>query len=346
MAGEDNVKLGIGAVAAALCIVAGTATAQQTFTIKFASFVGEGASTSRMFKAYVEEWKQKSNGRLNVEIYWGSSMGPLPRHYDLARTGVADMSFYQHGATPGRFPLTELTHMPYLFPNGFKGALVGAKVAADLFDEFLAREHAETKNMYIVYNRPSGIYDAKKPIKALSDLRGRRYRAPTTTDVALFTQLGAVPIGVPATAMAESLQKGTIDGVVTDPMGIFAFKMGDLVKYYTPMFVSAISFGIDFNLDTYKKLPADLRAIIDGSSGKEGAIRMATLSWEDFPEFTKYMTDSKIETVALSQKDDAEMRKIADKVIEERVAQVEAKGLPGRALYTKAKQLSDKYSKE
>jgi TRAP-type C4-dicarboxylate transport system substrate-binding protein len=146
--------------------------------------------------------------------------------------------------------------------------------------------------------------------------------------------------------MAESLQKGTIDGVVTDPMGVYAFKLGDLVKYYTPMFVSAISFGVAVNLETYKKLPADLRAIIDGSGGKDGAIRMATLSWDDFPEFTKYMADSKIETVALSAQDDAAMRKIAAKVIDDRIAQVEAKGLPGRALYTKAKQLSDKYSKE
>jgi TRAP-type C4-dicarboxylate transport system substrate-binding protein len=338
--------IGAAVAAVAVAVLPATTAAQQTFTLKFAVFVGEGASTSRIFKAYIDEWKAKSNGRLVVEPYWGSSMGPLPRHYDMARTGVADMSFYQHGATPGRFPLTELTHMPYLFPSGFKGSLVGAKVAADVFDEFLAREHTETKNMYIVYNRPSGIYDAKKPIKALADLRGRRYRAPTTTDVAMFTQLGAVPIGVPATAMAESLQKGTIDGVVTDPMGIVAFKMGDLVKYYTPMFVSAISFGVDLNLETYKKLPADLRAIVDGASGKEGAIRMATLSWDDFPEFTKYMTDAKIETVALAAQDDTEMRKIADKIIDERIAQVEAKGLPGRALYTKLKQLSDKYSKE
>jgi TRAP-type C4-dicarboxylate transport system substrate-binding protein len=338
-------RIGIAA-ALAVGLVAGTASAQQTFTLKLANFTPEGASTSRVFKAYQEEWKQKSNGRLNLEVYYGSSMGPLPRHFDLVRTGVADLAFYQHGATPGRFPLTELTHMPYLFPNGFKGSLVGAKVAADIYQEFLQREHTEVHSLYVVYNRPSGIYDSKKPIKALSDLKSRRYRAPTTTDVALFTDLGAVPIGVPATAMAESLQKGTIDGVVTDPMGVYAFKLGDLVKYYTPMFVSAISFGVAVNLETYKKLPADLRAIIDGSGGKDGAIRMATLSWDDFPEFTKYMADSKIETVALSAQDDAAMRKIAAKVIDDRIAQVEAKGLPGRALYTKAKRLSDKYSKE
>lgn len=339
-------RLGIATAALAFTVFAGSANAQQTVTLKFANFTPEGASTSRTFKAYVEEWKQKSNGRLNLEVFWGSSMGPLPRHFDLARTGVADISFYQHGATPGRFPMTELTHMPYLFPNGFKGSLVGAKVVADVFQEYLAKEHAEVRNLYIVYNRPSGIYDAKRPIKSLADIKSRRFRAPTTTDVAMFNDLGAVPIGVPATAMAESLQKGTIDGVVTDPMGIYAFKLGDLVKYYTPMFVSAISFGVAINIDAYNKLPADLRAIVDGIANKEGAIRMATLSWDDFPEFTKYMTDAKIETVHLSAQDEVEMRKIADKVIQERIAQTEAKGMPARAFYAKLKELSDKYAKE
>jgi TRAP-type C4-dicarboxylate transport system substrate-binding protein len=339
-------RLKLATLAIACAAIAGSANAQQTFTLKLANFTPEGASTSRIFKAYQEEWKQKSNGRLNLEVYYSASMGPLPRHFDLARTGVADLSFYQHGATPGRFPLTELSHMPYLFPTGFKGSLVGAKVAADVFKEYLAREHSEVHNLYVVYNRPSGIYDSKRPIKTLADLKSRRYRAPTTTDVSMFNDLGAVPIGVPATAMAESLQKGTIDGVVTDPMGVYAFKLGDLIKYYTPMFVSAISFGIAMNLESYNKLPADLRAIVDSVATKEGAARMATLSWDDFPEFTKYMADAKIETVALAPQDDAAMRKIADKVIEDRIVQTEAKGLPARALYAKLKELSEKYAKE
>ena len=320
--------------------------AAQTVTFKLANFGPEGASTSRVFKAYVEEWKAKSQGRITLELFHGATMGPMPRHYDLARTGVADFSFYQHGATPGRFPLTELTHMPYLWPDGAKGALVGAKAIGELYKDYLAREHTDTHNLYVVFNRPSGIWDGNKPIKALADLKNRRYRAPTTTDVAMFKELGAVPIGVPANGMAESLQKGTLDGVVTDAMGVFAFKLGDLVKHYTPMFTSAISFGVAMNKDAYMKLPADLRAIIDYESTPARVAWMVETSWGKVPEVDKYLVDSKIDTVRLSAADDANMRKIADKIIDERIKEVEAKNLPAREFYTKAKALSAKYAKE
>jgi TRAP-type C4-dicarboxylate transport system substrate-binding protein len=178
-------------------------------------------------------------------------MGPMPRHYDLARTGVADLAFFQHGATRDRFPLIELTHAPYLFPPDAKGAIVGANVAYDMKADHFAQQHDGTKLIWVVFNRASGVYDATKAIRSIEDLRGRRYRAPTPTDVLMMRSLGALPIGMPATDMAENLQKGTIDGVVTDPMGVLAFKLGGMIKYYTPMFVSAISFGLVMNPKSY-----------------------------------------------------------------------------------------------
>ena len=45
-------------------------------------------------------------GVLIIKIFSASQMGPPPRQFDLARTGVADFSIVLHGLTPGRFPLT------------------------------------------------------------------------------------------------------------------------------------------------------------------------------------------------------------------------------------------------
>ena len=335
------------ALAAAACMLAaGSATAQKTYTLKVANFTPKAASSTRWFELKKKELAEKSGGRLNLEVFYGASMGPMPRHYDLARKGVADLSFFQHGTTPGRFPLTELTHAPYLFPPGFKGSLVGAKVGHDLKATYLAAEHKGTKALWIVFNRPSGIYDSQIPIRTVDDLKGRRYRAPTPTDVAMMKSLGALPIGLPAPLMAESLQKKTIDGVVTDPSGIFAFKLGGLVKYYTNMFVSVISFGLAMNEKSYGNLPADLRAMVDELGSRDNAIQMSTLTWDDFPVFTEYMKKINIESVPLSAEADARMRQAADKVIEAKIADLEKKGLPAREVFGKMKALSAKYASE
>ena len=317
----------------------------KVYTLKVASFTPKRSATSRWFEKSKKELAAKTGGKLVLEMFYGSAMGPMPRHYDLARTGVADMSFFQHGVTRGRFPLVELTHSPYLVPSGAAGSIMATKLAADLKDKYFAKEHKGTKLIWIVYNRPSGVYDSGKPITKLEDLRGRRYRAPTPTDVAVMKALGALPIGMPATHMAENLQKGTIDGVVTDPMGVFAFKLGGMVKYYTPMFVSAISFGLAMNPKSYDKLPKKYQKLIDGLGTKESAVAMATMSWSDFPAFNKYMGAQKIQTVRMSASADKEMRAVGQKVMDDRIAAMEKKGLPARKVYNELRALAAKYKK-
>ena len=329
----------------ALGLPASQAAQQKTPTIKIASFTPKPASSSRWFEAKKKEVVAQTGGRLKIEMFYGSSMGPMPRHYDLARKGVADASFFQHGVTRGRFPLTELTHSPYMFPLGAKGSQTATMVAMDLMSSHLAAEHKGTKPIWIVFNRPCGIYDSKKRLRTVADLKGRRYRAPTPFVVSMLKELGAVPIGMPATHMAENLQKGTIDGVVTDPMGIFAFKMGTLVKTYTPkMFIGMISFGLTMNTKTYDKLPSDLKKIVDGWATKTAAVDMAKLAWNDFPVFTKYYNGANITDVAIDPAADASMRALADKIVGERIAALEKKGLPAREVHGKMKALSAKYS--
>lgn len=325
----------------------GPALAQdKTYTLKVASFTPKQASTSRWFEKVKKELADKTGGKLVLEMFYGSSMGPMPRHYDLARTGVADMAFFQHGVTRGRFPLVELTHSPYVVPSGARGSRMATMIAADLKEKYFAKEHQGTRLIWIVFNRPSGVYDATMPIRKLDDLKGRRYRAPTPTDVAVMKALGALPIGMPATDMAESLQKGTINGVVTDPMGIFAFKLGNLVQYYTDMFNSVISFGLVINSRSYANLPPEYRKLIDGLGTKESAVAMATMSWSDYPVFNNYMNGLKIETVAMSAAADREMREVTAKIMDGKLAELEKKGLPARKVYSEIRALAAKYAKQ
>jgi TRAP-type C4-dicarboxylate transport system substrate-binding protein len=317
----------------------------KTYTLKVAIFTPKTSNTSPWFEKTKKELAARTGGKLVLEMFYGASMGPMSRHYDLARTGVADLAFFQHGVNPGRFPLVELTHSPYLVPSGAEGSIMATKIAADLKDKYLAKQHKGTKLIWIVYNQPSGLYDSSKAITNLEDLRGRRYRAPTRTDVAVMKALGALPIGLPATHMAESIQKGTIDGVVTDPMGVFSFKLGTLVKNYTDMFNSVISFGLVMNPKAYAALPKEYQKLIDGLGSKESAIAMATMSWSDFPAFKNYMGGSKIKTVKMSASADKEMRAIGEKVMNDRIAGMEKKGLPARKVYNEIKALAAKYRK-
>jgi TRAP-type C4-dicarboxylate transport system substrate-binding protein len=335
------------AARAALAVVLMTAPAAAQpapVNLKFASFAPEGAASSRQFKRYQEELQAKTGGRATLEIFYGGSMGPMPRHYDLVRTGVADMAFFQQGQTPGRFPLTELSHLPYLFPSGPKGVEVSAKVMADLKDRYLAAEHSDTRLLWIGFNQASSVWTANRPVRKLEDLQGLRLTASTPTLVALFRAQGVAPVGIPIALVAEALQKGTVDGASTDAFGVFSFKLGNLVRYNTPVFTANVSFGIAVNPAAYARLPADGRAVVDSWSMKERAVADTMYIWGDFPPVAKYVADSKVEHIELGADDDRKVRAASDRFIDRYLSELNAKGLPAREVYGQMKSLSARYA--
>ncbi len=93
----------------ALALGSGIAAAQQQpIELKLAYFVGDQHAMSQWLIKWADKLEKDSGGRIVVKRFPGSQMGPVQQHYDLARTGQADVAWFLHGATPGRFPLTEI----------------------------------------------------------------------------------------------------------------------------------------------------------------------------------------------------------------------------------------------
>src|SRR5512139_2063339 len=103
----------LAAAALALCVTAG-AHAQQKIEMKLAYFVGDQHAMSQWLVRWAEQLEKGSGGRIAVKRFPSAQMGPAPQHYDFARTGQADVSWFLHGGTPGRFPLTELINLPFM----------------------------------------------------------------------------------------------------------------------------------------------------------------------------------------------------------------------------------------
>jgi len=69
------------------------------------------------------------------------------------------------------------------------------------------------------------------------------------------------------------------------------------------------------------------------------------MSWGGFAGFDKYMKDSNIETVTMSADAEKDMRATVEKVLDQRIAAMEKKGLPARKVYNEIKALAAKYRK-
>ena len=69
----------------------------------------------------------------------------MNRQFDLVRNGVVDIAVRLHGATPERFPMTDLVSQPYSSPKAGNNSAVTSRRLTELAPSYLAAEHAGVK---------------------------------------------------------------------------------------------------------------------------------------------------------------------------------------------------------
>jgi TRAP-type transport system periplasmic protein len=324
-------------------LLSGRITGAQPIELKLAYFVGDQHAMSQWLIKWANNLEKDSGGRITVKRFPGSQMGPVQQHYDFVRTGQADVAWFLHGATPGRFPLTELVQVPFLVGS----AEIGTKVLNDseLRSKYLDAEHKGVKVLLLLTHQPGNVHTTKKPIRTVEDIKGLRIRFASPTIRDFIAALGGTPVGVLPTEQVEQLQKGTIDGVFIDYGGAgIAFKMGGVLKYSTEMYSYVSSFGVAMNPDFWNRLPPDLQGIVTKSmTGVEKEVGEA---WDglDVPG-KKAIMDGGGEAIRLSPEENARFRKIGAEVAEARVKDLESKGMPARAIYDRMKSLAQEHAK-
>jgi TRAP-type C4-dicarboxylate transport system substrate-binding protein len=334
-----------GAIAAtaALALAAPTIHAQQKYEMKLAYFVGDQHAMSQWLIKWSGELEKGSGGRLVVKRFPNAQMGPTPQHYDFARTGQAEVSWFLHGGTPGRFPLTEIINLPFMVGS----SEIGTKVIndAELRAKYLDAEHKGLKILLLFTHQPGGPHTTKKAIRNLDDFKGLRLRFASPTVRDLVAALGATPVGVPPTEIAEQLSKGTIDGAFMDYGGVgIAFKLGGIVRYSTELYAYVTSFGLGMNEDFWNRLPPDLKKLVtDTTSGREAEVGRA---WDelDVPG-KKALMDAGGEAIRFPAAEMVRVRQIGADVSEAKIKEYEGKGMPARGVYTMMRGLSDRHAK-
>jgi TRAP-type C4-dicarboxylate transport system substrate-binding protein len=330
-------------IACAAAALSAPALAQEKFEVKVAEFVGPQHFMTKWLVQWGEKLEKASGGRLAFKHFPNSQMAPTPAHYDLARTGQADVSWFLHGGTPGRFPLTEVSNLPYMVGS----AEIGTKVLNDaqLRARYLDAEHKGVKVLLLLTHQPGNVHTTKKAIRTADDMKGLRIRFSSPTIKDFVAALGGTAVGVQPNEQLEQLQKGTLDGTFIDYGGAgIAFKMGGTIKYSTEMYSYVSSFGVAMNPEFYARLPADLKKLVDAST--QGVEKEVGEGWDALDSIgKKLIMDGGGEAIRLSKAEDERFRKVGAQVTEAKLKELEAKGLPARAVHRMMKELSEKHAR-
>jgi TRAP-type C4-dicarboxylate transport system substrate-binding protein len=292
---------------------------------------------SRWIDDWADDLTEQSGGRLTFEILHGSQMGPPPRYYDIARNAQADITWILHGATPGRFELTEISGLPFLFCSAEQATQVLNHQR--LRSQYLDDEHRGVKVLMLFMHPPGQINTKGAPVLTVADMKGKAIRPPSASVGEFLAALGANPVGMPPTALAEGLQKNTIDGAMIDHGGAgIAFQLGPHLDHSTEVDAYTTSFGLVMNEDSFDSLPQDLRDLLigslDGEAGEVGAL------WDDIDDAgKKVLAENGVAFHQMSEEELAELKEIGDGVTDAYLRRLDAAGKPGSEVYAMMRDL-------
>ena len=168
------VTLTLAAMAATSMFVAPAMS--ETIELKVSHFLPPNHTFQKAMVAWGEELAKESNGRLKLQIYPAGQLGGGPnRQFDAARNGIVDIAISLHGATPGRYPMTELASLPFASPSAGMNSAVTSKRLTELAPIYLANEHKGLKILWMAVTPPL-MFFTKVPIHKVADFKGLRIR--------------------------------------------------------------------------------------------------------------------------------------------------------------------------
>lgn len=324
---------GIGLLAAALTLGAAAPAPAQTVELKLSHFVPPNHTFHKWATAWGEQLAKDSNGRLKLTIYPnGQLVGPPNRQLDAARNAVTDIAFVLHGVTPGRYPMTELANLPFAWPKAGSGAGTTSRRLAELGPQYLAAEHQGLHVLWMAVANPVVFY-SKQPVRGLDGFKGMKVRYAGVQNKYLLDALGAVPMLVPPSDAQDALAKGIVDAAMFPHEAALSYDLGSVAKYAVEPGVATATFVLAMNPAKYNALPADLKAIIDKTSGPEAAARFGK-EWEAAEQHGRDREIAQgVEIITLPEADVSKMKRLMAPHFEAALAALEKDGKPARKFF-------------
>jgi TRAP-type C4-dicarboxylate transport system substrate-binding protein len=286
------------------------------------------------------DWMKKiekdTQGRVHFKPFWaGTVISAMEGQEELAQ-GAADVG--EIGVIFARSGY-QLTKGTFLFYYGAPNQQVVKRVGEAIRAKFpqIEQEYNGLKPMAWSSNAPTQLI-TRKPVRKLSDLKGMRIR--TLGDYAkAFAALGAEPVQMPASEVYVGLQKGIIDGLMMPGIAFDSFHLQEVAKYVTMInILQPYTAQRAMNMNSYSKLPADIKKIFDQSIpwwGDESDRAINKIS-DDGMQMAK---KGGVEFINFSKEDTQKLNDAIKVEALKSAKDLDAKGLPGTQIFNETRKL-------
>lgn len=292
--------------------------------------------------AWMAKMEELTGGRVHFTPYWGGALMKSADAWDELVAGVADVTEFSGAYVKEGFDLEKAQRILFYGvanPDIARKVYDEARAAYPQIDEEFSKAKVLARHVVSPYN----LVTTTKAVRTLDDFKGLRLKV--TGDFGKIAEkVGALGQTIPMADTYVALEKNTIDGAFTPAETLKSFNFADYVRYITMLNMAVgPTPHRAMNLNSWNKLPADIQQIFEDNIvwyGKE--IEKELYAADDAGIALALAKGAEI--IDLSEADLAQYYAYVHEVCLANMAVLDGKGLPGTVMYTKIRELIEKYN--
>jgi len=231
---------------------------------KFQAHLAAGTLDYRGFVKFTEDVKRMSGGRIEITHLPEGAVVASKEMLKAIRSRLLDGAFgsvgYYSGIEPAFGVLGDFTCG---YDTSWQVEMAWEK--GGLLQ--IARELYAKEGVYLIGGmwRQNESIPSRKPIRGVADFKGLKIRAPGGSVGKVFRAIGASVVTLPGSELFQAMSTGVIDATdYTTLAQNFEVGLHSSAKYALyPGIHSNPTLELSINLETWKKLPDDLKAILE-----------------------------------------------------------------------------------
>ncbi len=265
------------AAAMAIGLLAVPAAAQdKTVDLKISIWLPPAHSLVPATKDWAASIEKDSGGTIKTAIFPSEQLGKAFDHYDMARDGIADVTYVNPGYQPARFPVIAVGQIPFAFADAKKGT-----AALDAwYRKYAATEMKDTHFCFAFIHEPA-TYHGRKKVVLPEDIKGMKIRPAQSTIGQMVTMLGGTNVQASAPEARDVLERGVADGIFFPWGSMFLFGLDKVTKFHIDAPLYSTVFTYSMNKAKYDGMSAAQKKVIDAHCSTEWAVKLSS-PWHDF----------------------------------------------------------------
>src|SRR5271154_7511735 len=223
---------------AALGLLAATflpAAAQDKVVLKASDVHPEGYPTVAAVEDMGKKLDAATHGRITVAMYPAMQLGGEKEAIEQAQVGAIQLARVSVGALGPVVDDLNVFNLPFLFRNtAHMEAVIDGPIGKELLDKVTANPNAGLVGLCWMDAGARSLYDTKKPIHDIADLKGMKFRVmgnPMFVD--MMNDLGGNGVAMGYDQVLTALQTGVVDGAENNPPSFVFDHHYEVAKYYT-----------------------------------------------------------------------------------------------------------------